>query len=76
MSKRITESTERWCCAPQDLIVCPDSKPVVPVANPYWRRYGYDKLMCKHCGQIHVHYDFTDAAGSSDWGYRPIEDSK
>lgn len=70
MPKKIQIVSERWCCEQGDLVPYEDSTPRIPKTNPYWKRYGYDKMKCKHCGQLFEYYSFTDAAGSSDWMYR------
>lgn len=55
MAIRITETTERWCCAFVDL---KDYKGVpVPFAKPKF---------CIHCGQLFALHSRMDGAGSSE----------
>jgi hypothetical protein len=65
MSKKIKVVTERWCCAFEDLV------PIPKLSQPIGRGRGiYNLVRCKHCWTVHEYYQFTDAAGSTDWNYR------
>ena len=59
----IKETIERRCCQQKDL------KPIegTPAAglDPKYK-------FCVHCGRHHVGETERDAAGSSDWTYRPM----
>lgn len=65
--KKIRETTERYCCQPEDLVELPKH----PTST--WRRREPEFMFCKHCGQRFQYYRFMDAAGSMDWGYQPIK---
>jgi hypothetical protein len=66
MAKRITETSTRWCCEFNDFM------PVNGQKLNYKR--VYDRVYCKHCGAEHEFYTFMDAAGSTDWNYRPVKE--
>jgi hypothetical protein len=64
---KITETTQRECCQPKDLKAVEGSE----------MRGGYPlQKFCIHCGARHVYTSFMDAAGSSDWEYRKIEEPR
>ena len=71
MARKITETTERFCCEPRDLEILEPIKTIVLSKQSI----EYQKLdrYCKHCGQIFEYYSFMDAAGSPDYGYRQKE---
>lgn len=62
---QIRETITRECCEPDDLQPVADS-PLVRGGNP-------ELMFCRHCGRQYRLVDFTDAAGSTDWEYRPIK---
>lgn len=59
---KIKETVERECCQTRDLRPIHGS-PIVGRIPKY--------MFCVHCGRQHEMHTFTDAAGSSDWEYRP-----
>jgi hypothetical protein len=63
--KRITVCVTRLCCQFEDL---------VPASGAKFMRgkRAWTMMRCKHCDTLHEFYKFTDAAGSTDWNYRPI----
>ena len=60
---KITEQLERQCCAQRDLR---------PIEGSPKRGRMAEWVFCVHCGH-HRRYDsFVDAAGATDWNYRPV----
>ena len=58
---KITETIERECCHPDDLVKYQGVSGIPAVLKPKF---------CKHCGQLWILERFTDAAGDSDSEYR------
>jgi hypothetical protein len=74
MAKEIVEviKKSRMCCQLEDLIL---KHGVTLNSMRLYTRKDYPPFMwCKHCGQKHEYYRYTDAAGSTDWDYRPVKD--
>lgn len=76
MAKMIQVISTRMCCQLEDLIDSispgdPTAKGLSSVKSLYPTR-----MWCKYCGTEHEYYRFTDAAGSGDWNYRPVDKSK
>lgn len=57
---KIKVTTERDCCAPEDLVKYSGRAKIPDVWKPKF---------CKHCGQLWYLQAFTDAAGSRDTEY-------
>jgi hypothetical protein len=75
MSKTIRKVVTRQCCELEDLrdkdgkaLSGPNGTPLLCMCP--------DRMWCKHCGQEHAYHRFTDAAGSTDWNYRPVQRKK
>lgn len=63
---KITETIERLCCSAADL---------KPVEGSPKRGRDPEYKFCIHCGRRHSVHTFMDAAGSSDWEYRPVNET-
>ena len=69
MPKKITENIERWCCQNDDL------EPIKEKGRLHGKSHRlvpWPFMKCRHCGQLYEYYRFMDAAGSTDWDYRPV----
>ena len=64
---KITETVTRDCCQSKDL------KPVEG-SNLFGRSCALK--FCIHCGARWEYYTFMDAAGSTDWDYRKVDEPK
>lgn len=73
MPKEINVIVTRLCCQLEDLIDSispgdPTAKGLSSINSLYPTR-----MWCKYCGAEHEYIRFTDAAGSTDWTYRPVK---
>lgn len=59
---KIKVTTERDCCAPEDLVKY-TGQGIVRVTE------SENPKFCKYCGQLWVRERVTDAAGDRDWEY-------
>ena len=57
----ITEVTRRECCQQQDIRST---------------AIHSDIGVCKHCLRKHTRHRYTDAAGDTDWKWKPVESVK
>ena len=61
---KITETITRECCQPR--------KDLCPVEGSPLRGRQHEYVFCKHCGRCFEFHTFMDAAGSTDWDYKPL----
>ncbi len=64
---KITEMLQRECCHREDLR---------PVEGTDLRGRDPVLMFCVHCGHRHQIHTYTDAAGSAEWEYRKLEETR
>ncbi len=67
----VTEKLERDCCQYKDLR--PLNGMVNNTANRMMNGRNKEFMFCVHCGRHHEYTRYMDAAGSSEWEYRPMK---
>lgn len=66
----IRETTTRECCQPKDLKVLAG---ILSTGNRLMGGMDKEFKFCVHCGRHYEYYRYRDAAGASDWEYRPMK---